>query len=65
MPALVTEELWRAIAPHLPAHPASPKGGRPRAAARPARAGIPFVRREGLRWPSRPTEMGCGSGSPW
>ena len=63
MPALVTDELWEAVAPHLPAHPRSPKGGRPRAADRPALAGILFVLREGLRWQSLPTELGCGSGS--
>jgi transposase len=63
MPALVTEELWAVIAPHLPAHPPSPKGGRPRVGDRAALAGILFVLREGLRWQSLPTEMGCGSGS--
>lgn len=63
MPALVTDELWEAIAPHLPAHPPSPKGGRPRVDDRAALAGILFVLREGLRWQSLPAEMGCGSGS--
>ena len=63
MPALVTDELWGAIAPHLPAHPPSPKGGRPRVDDRAALAGILFVLREGLRWQSLPAEMGCGSGS--
>jgi transposase len=63
MPALVTDELWGAIAPHLPAHPSSPKGGRPRVDDRQALAGILFVLREGLRWQSLPAEMGCGSGS--
>ena len=63
MPALVTDDLWAAIAPHLPPHPPSPEGGRPRVADRAALAGILFVLREGLRWQSLPTEMGCGSGS--
>lgn len=63
MPALVTDELWEAIAPHLPAHPPSAKGGRPRVSDRQALAGILFVLREGLRWQSLPAEMGCGSGS--
>jgi transposase len=63
MPALVTDELWRAISPHLPAHPADPRGGRPRVPDRQALAGILFVLREGLRWQSLPAEMGCGSGS--
>jgi transposase len=63
MPALVTDEIWGAIAPHLPAHRPSPKGGRPRVDDRAALAGILFVLREGLRWQSLPTEMACGSGS--
>ena len=62
MPALVTEELWEAIAPHLPDHPNDPRGGRPRVPDRQALAGILFVLREGLRWQSLPAEMGCGSG---
>jgi transposase len=63
MPALVTDELWGAIAPYLPPRPPSPKGGRPPVEDRKALAGILFVLREGLRWQSLPTEMGCGSGS--
>ena len=63
MPALVTDELWEAIAPRLPEHPPSPRGGRPPAPDRIALAGVLFVPREGLRWQSLPTEMGCGSGS--
>src|SRR5437879_4969159 len=63
MPALVTPELWEAVAPHLPEHPPDPKGGRPRVPDRQALAGILFVLREGLRWQSLPAEMGCGSGS--
>src|SRR4051812_15942959 len=62
MPALVTDELWGAIAPHLPAHPPSSKGGRPRADDRAVLAAIPFVLWEGLRRQSLPAEMGCGSG---
>src|SRR3954451_21015334 len=63
MPALVTDELREAIAPHLPTHPTGPRGGRPRVPDRQALAGILFVLREGLRWQSLPAEMGCGSGS--
>lgn len=63
MPYLVSDELWAAVAPHLPARPPSPKGGRPRADDRAALAGVLFVLREGLRWQSLPREMGCGSGS--
>lgn len=60
---LVTDALWAAVAPHLPAHPRSPRGGRPRVTDRQALAGILFVLREGLRWQSLPPEMGYGSGS--
>ena len=63
MPALVTPELWAAVAPHLPEHPPDPRGGRPRVSDRQALAGILFVLREGLRWQSLPAGMGCGSGS--
>ncbi len=63
MPALVTPELWAAVAPHLPEHHPDPRGGRPRTPDRQALAGILFVLREGLRWQSLPAEMGCGSGS--
>src|SRR5262245_18709266 len=59
----VTEELWYAIAPLLPAHPPSPKGGRPRVPDRLCLHGILFVLREGIRWQSLPTELGWGSGS--
>src|SRR3954471_15718109 len=63
MPALVTPELWAAVAPHLPKHPPDPRGGRPRVSDRQGLAGLLFVLREGLRWQSLPAEMGCGSGS--
>jgi transposase len=63
MPTLVTDEIWGAIAPHLPPHPHSPKGGRPRVDDRAALTGILFMLREVLRWQSLPTEMGCGSSS--
>jgi transposase len=63
MPTPLTDELWDAISPHLPPHPPSPKGGRPRVADRAALTGILFVLRAGLRWPSLPSEMGGGSGS--
>jgi transposase len=60
---LLPDELWDAIAPSLPTHPPSPKGGRPRVPDRDCLRGILFVLREGARWQSLPTEMGCGSGS--
>jgi transposase len=63
MPALLTDELWDAIAPHLPPRARSPKGGRPAVDDRRCLLGILVVLREGLRWQSLPAEMGCGSGS--
>jgi transposase len=60
---LVTDELWDSVAPFLPEHPASPKGGRPRVPDRDCLRGIVFVLREGIRWQSLPKEMACGSGS--
>ena len=63
----LTEELWGAIAPHLPARPAyRPKGGRPflpddKGALR----GILYLLREGCKWQSIPSKAlpGCPSGS--
>ena len=63
MDPLVSDDLWNAIAPWLPAHPPSPKGGRSRVPDRLCLNGIAFVLREGLRWQSLPTELGWGSGS--
>jgi len=63
MEPLVTDELWDTLAPLLPAHPASPAGGRPRLPDRLCLNGIVFVLREGLRWQSLPKELGWGSGS--
>lgn len=63
MVPLVSDALWDAVAPLLPEHPPSPKGGRPRLPDRPCLNGIVFVLREGLRWQSLPAELGWGSGS--
>lgn len=63
MSMLVSDELWNAVAPLLPAHPPSPKGGRRRADDRLCLNGILFVLREGIRWQSLPTALGWGSGS--
>ena len=60
---LLTDDLWEVIAPLLPAEPAKPKGGRPRAITnRAALTGILFVLRTGIPWELLPQEMGCGSG---
>ncbi len=61
----LTEELWGAIEPHLPARPThDPKGGRPRANDKAALRGILYLLREGSRWQSIPgTALGRPSGS--
>jgi transposase len=61
MPALVTDELWEAVRPLLPPHPASAKGGRPRVGDRECLTGLVFLLRAGLAWRFLPQEMGCGS----
>ena len=62
MAALLTDELWQAIEPHLPRHRPSPKGGRKRVSDRQCLIGILFVLRSGVPWEMLPLEMGCGSG---
>jgi len=59
----VTERLWRAIAPLLPEHKRSPKGGRPPVPDRGCLEGIIFVLKTGMPWQMLPTELGYGSGS--
>jgi transposase len=61
MPALVTDELWDAVQPLLPAHPPSPKGGRPRVSDRQCLTALVFLLRAGLAWRFLPQELGCGS----
>ena len=63
MTPLLTDELWAAIAPHLPAHRPAPRGGHPWCDDRLCLLGILFVLREGIRWQSLPKELGWGSGS--
>ena len=60
---LVSDTLWTAIAPLIPAEPPKPKGGRPRVPDRAALGGIIFVLRSGIPWEMLPQELGCGSGS--
>jgi transposase len=59
----VSESLWKAIAPLLPAPTPSPKGGRPAVPDRACLEGIIFVLKSGLPWQMLPTELGYGSGS--
>src|SRR3954454_21709760 len=59
----VTEALWNAIAPLLPEHKPSPKGGRPPGSDRACLEGIIFVLKTGMPWQRLPTRLGYGSGS--
>jgi transposase len=58
---LVSEQLWQAIRPLLPA-PAPRYGGRSRVDDRAALAGIVYQLRTGVPWRLLPVrELGCGS----
>jgi transposase len=61
----LTDELWGAIAPYLPARPRyNPKGGRPWCEDKAALRGILYLLREGCRWQSIPSEaLDCPSGT--
>ena len=59
------DELWDAIAPHLPERPRyNPKGGRPWKDDKAALRGILYLLREGCKWQSIPSRsLDCPSGS--
>jgi len=50
----LTDEQWLRIAPHLPEHPRSPKGGRTPAPARACFEGLLWILRTGARWKDMP-----------
>src|SRR5512138_3422240 len=58
---VLTDEQWERIAPHLPEHPPSPKGGRPRACDRACLEGILWLLRCGARWQDIPVDLPSGS----
>ena len=58
---VLTDEQWARIAPHLPEHPPSPKGGRPRADDRACFEGILWLLRSGARWQDIPVDLPSGS----
>jgi transposase len=58
---VLTDEQWQRIAAHLPEHPPSPKGGRPRATDRECLEGILWLLRSGARWRDIPLDLPSGS----
>jgi transposase len=60
-PRVLTDDQWERIAPHLPAHPPSPKGGRPRASDRECLEGLLWLLRTGARWRDIPIDLPSGS----
>ncbi len=58
---VLTDEHWQRIGPHLPQHPPSPKGGRPRANDRECLEGILWLLRSGARWCDMPVDLPSGS----
>lgn len=59
----VPDALWSTIAPMLPPHKASPKGGRPPKDDRQCLEGIAFVLRTGCQWQNLPPSPLWPSGS--
>ena len=57
----LTDAQWQRIAPLLPVHPPSPKGGRPRADDRECLEGILWLVRTGARWQDIPVDLPSGS----
>src|SRR5690348_5717382 len=60
-PRVLTNAQWQRSAPHLPQHPPSPKGGRPRADDRECLEGILWLLRTGARWRDIPVDLPSGS----
>jgi transposase len=58
---VLTDEHWKRLAPRLPNHPPSPKGGRPRADDRECLEGILWLLRTGARWQDIPVDLPSGS----
>lgn len=58
---VLTDEHWWRIAPNLPVHAPSLKGGRPRADDRECLEGILWLLRTGARWQDIPVDLPSGS----
>jgi transposase len=61
--ALVSDELWTIIEPHIPVRPRRKRNpGRKAVPDRACLTGILFVLKTGIPWEMLPQEMGCGCG---
>ena len=61
--ALISDELWKIIEPHIPIKPRRKcHPGRRTLPPRSSLTGILFVLMSGIPWEMLPQEMGCGSG---
>ena len=58
---MLSDEHWGRVAPHLPKHVASPRGGRPRADDRECLEGILWLLRTGAPWQAIPVDLPSGS----
>jgi transposase len=58
----ISDELWAAIAPLIPARQRHSKAGRPPLDDRTILTGILFVLKSGIAWGMLPRELGCGAG---
>ncbi len=58
---VLTDEQWERIAPLLPKHQPSPKGGRPWVDDRECLEGILWLLRSGARWRDIPVDLPSGS----
>jgi transposase len=60
----VSDGLWEAIEPLLPAHPSDPRGGRPRVDDRTCFGAVNFVLMTGIAWRHVPRELGVSLATP-
>ena len=58
---VLTDGQWERVAPHLPVHAPSPKGGRPREDDRECLEGLLWLLRSGARWQDTTVELASGS----
>ena len=58
---MLSDEQWDRVASHLPKHPPSPKGGRPRVDDRDCLEGILWLLRTGSPWQAIPVDLPSGS----